>query len=361
MTYAKIAHVTTVHPRFDTRILENQCVYFAKDASVTLYVADGKNDEKYADVSIISMFKSRGRVHRLFNSFFRVPVLLCKKDFDVFHFHDPELLPAACVLSICGRSVVFDVHEDYELDILEKTWLPVWLRKVSALIYVGLSRLSFPKFAAIITVTENIADKLPGNVSVVKNYPRAALFAKTWPNEKAYTFCYVGSISQRRGLANLIKLANFSKRSMILIGPFASQQDKAFFERNKSQNMIHIGFVPPKDTGKFLSQAHVGLHLVEDNKNLLDGIPLKILEYVAHGLHVICSDSAAWRNEFSKLPTCHFTNPSDCEKIESILENINFERSHDTKQAKKILETEYSWEGQFSILKSVYDRILKNV
>ena len=116
-----------------------------------------------------------------------------------------------------------------------------------------------------------------------------------------------------------------------------------------------------KDTGKFLSQAQVGLHLVDDDKNLLDGIPLKILEYVAYGLHVVCSDSEAWRNEFSKIPTCHFTDPTDYENIETILENINSESSHTTKQAKEILKSEYSWEAQFSILTSVYDRILKDV
>jgi glycosyltransferase involved in cell wall biosynthesis len=361
MPRAKIAHITTVHSRFDTRILENQCVYLAKIANVTLYVADGMAEEKYADVSIISMFKSRGKVHRLLSSFFRVPLLLCKKDFDVFHFHDPELLPAAYILSIFGRRVVFDVHEDYELDVLQKTWLPLWLRKLSSLIYVKMTLLSFPKFSAILSVTEKIADKLPGDVSVVKNYPRADIFAKTWPNEKFYTFCYVGSISLKRGLANLIKLAAFSNRSMILIGNFATPQDESFFQRNKPENMTYIGFVPPKDTGKFLSQAQVGLHLVDDDKNLLDGIPLKILEYVAHGLHVICSDSEAWRNEFSKIPSCHFTNPADYENIETILENINSEISDTTKQAKKILESEYSWETQFSILTSVYDRILKDV
>ena len=30
-------------------------------------------------------------------------------------------------MRISGRRVVFDVHEDYELDLRQKDWLPTWM------------------------------------------------------------------------------------------------------------------------------------------------------------------------------------------------------------------------------------------
>ena len=353
-----ITHVTSVHSRYDTRILENECVYLARNHKVSLLVADGMDDENYAGVSISSIYRPHGKFSRLLRSFFLLPFILLMKNSDVYHLHDPELLFAGLVMRISGRRVIFDVHEDYELDLRQKDWLPTWMRKLSARFYVILIQICFPKFSAIITVTEKIASKLPGKASVIKNYPRAALIKKIDNIERPYTFCYLGSVSLKRGLAEIIQLAKQSKEPMLLVGGFANASDRDFFEQNAPENISHIGYVPSKEVGQYLRQAQIGLHLVKDDTNLLEGIPVKVLEYVAHGMPVICSDSDAWRREFSYLPSCYFVNPSDVQGITQVAKLISSIPLADLLAAQNVLREKYSWETQFSQLEVVYKKAM---
>ena len=74
-----ITHVTSVHSR-STRILENECVYLARNHKVSLLVADGMDDEElYAGVSISSIYRAHGKFLRLLKSFFLMPFILLKK------------------------------------------------------------------------------------------------------------------------------------------------------------------------------------------------------------------------------------------------------------------------------------------
>ena len=353
-----VNHITTVHSRYDTRILENQCVHLAKKYNVTLLVTDGKPDENYSGVRITSLYSTKGKFHRLVCSFFKLPFLIKKRKSDIYHFHDPELLLAALLLYFYGCNVVFDVHEDYELDLIQKNWIPKKLRKLTVIVYGLLSNYCFRRFSSVITVTEKIAQKLAGNVTVVKNYPRKELSEKPFSNKNLYKFCYVGSISIKRGLDNLLKVASASKEPFLLIGNFAGAQDKLFFDNNTTKNIDHIGYVHPKKIPYYLSKAQIGLHLVENDVNLLEGIPLKILEYASAGLHIICCDSKSWKEEFSKLPTCNFTRPSDTKKIIKISNEIIKLDKKILKIAQEVVIKDYSWQSQFFKLSNVYSSIL---
>ena len=52
----KIAHLTSAHPRFDTRIFVKQCCSLAKSYETYLVVADGKGDEVKNLVKILTNF-----------------------------------------------------------------------------------------------------------------------------------------------------------------------------------------------------------------------------------------------------------------------------------------------------------------
>jgi hypothetical protein len=63
----RIAHLTSVHPRYDTRIFLKECTSLANAGfEVNLIVADGQGDEKKNGVNIIDTGeKSPNRIKRM--------------------------------------------------------------------------------------------------------------------------------------------------------------------------------------------------------------------------------------------------------------------------------------------------------
>ena len=66
----KVCHMTTVHDRYDSRILKKECVSLANAGyDVTLLVADNLPDESFKNVKISSIdFSPKNRFDRIFNS-----------------------------------------------------------------------------------------------------------------------------------------------------------------------------------------------------------------------------------------------------------------------------------------------------
>jgi len=113
-----IVHLTTVHPRADTRILkEAQTIASTlEDCTVLLIVADGKGnaDGAQGQVSVHDLGSIRGgRLVRMLQGPWRSFFAIIKINPTIVHFHDPELIPLGMLLKVGGYKVIYDVHEDF--------------------------------------------------------------------------------------------------------------------------------------------------------------------------------------------------------------------------------------------------------
>ena len=137
MNIHKVTHLSTVHSRYDTRIFAKMCSSLATHGhNVSLVVADNLGDEIKNGVSIIDVgAKSSGRFFRMTTSVKKVFEKAKELDSDIYHFHDPELIPTGLKLKNLGKKVIFDIHENTDLQILEKDWIPLIFRKLTSYIY----------------------------------------------------------------------------------------------------------------------------------------------------------------------------------------------------------------------------------
>src|SRR3546814_10377955 len=63
---SRVAHVSSVHARYDVRIFLKECASLARHGHpVHLYVADGKGEETRGGVHIHDVGKGRGRLRRM--------------------------------------------------------------------------------------------------------------------------------------------------------------------------------------------------------------------------------------------------------------------------------------------------------
>ena len=101
----QITHLTSAHPRYDTRIFVKECCSLAKvdNYQVSLVVADGLGDEEKNGVDICDVGKIEGRLNRIFKTSKKVLQKAIELDSDIYHLHDPELMPVGLKLKKLGK------------------------------------------------------------------------------------------------------------------------------------------------------------------------------------------------------------------------------------------------------------------
>jgi len=121
----KIAYLTSVHPRFDTRIYYKMCKSLALNGyNVSLVVADGKGDEVKDGVSIVDVGATiGGRLSRMIKTCSRVFEKAKELDGDIYHVHGPELIRIDYKLIKKGKKVIFNSYEDICTKILNNPYL----------------------------------------------------------------------------------------------------------------------------------------------------------------------------------------------------------------------------------------------
>ena len=91
----KICHITSAHPQEDVRIFHKECVSLAAHGYETYIVACGKTYVKSGVHFIGIECESSGRFKRMTKVVKAVYDAALKLDADIYHIHDPELLPYA--------------------------------------------------------------------------------------------------------------------------------------------------------------------------------------------------------------------------------------------------------------------------
>ena len=128
--------MTSAHDSDDIRILKKQCVSLAKVDSNDVYLVAKGDSYEYKGVKIIGVeVSSSGRLGRILKVSKAVYNTAVSVDADVYEFHDPELLLYAKKLKKLGKKVIFDSHENYSEQIMQKGYIPKYIRKIVKAIY----------------------------------------------------------------------------------------------------------------------------------------------------------------------------------------------------------------------------------
>ncbi|TFG82517.1 MAG: hypothetical protein E4H19_12955, partial [Chromatiales bacterium] len=149
--FHRVLHVSTVHSPTDTRILYRECRSLANHGYDVALLACGDVSADVGSIRVLSLPRPPTRLHRFTVSAFRAVRAAWRENADIYHFHDPELVPWMLLLRLRGKPVIFDVHEDIGGSLAERTWIPRGLRtitgRVARAIVVLSSRWYYVVFA----------------------------------------------------------------------------------------------------------------------------------------------------------------------------------------------------------------------
>lgn len=365
----KICHITTAHPRFDVRIFHKECVSLANHfEEVNLLVADGLGDESVNGVKIHDIGKPTGRKERFLTSGKKALKMAVLIKADIYHLHDPELLLIAKKLKKTGAKVIFDSHEDVPRQILNKTYIPNFLRKPISLAFERYENSIVRKISGVVAATPHIRDrfvKINKNSIDINNYPKKGDVTLNidWTN-RAKSIGYIGGIFRTRGIIETLDAINGTEIKLILAGTFSPSELETECKSHPGwKNVDFRGYLDRNGINQVLGEVRAGMVILEATQSYIVSLPVKMFEYMAAGLPVIASNFPLWKKiiESSGSGICvDQTNPEEIRnKILSIIDDTE-KLVEMGKNGRKAVEETYNWEIEERKLIGFYNYIINS-
>ena len=292
----KIAHLTSAHPRDDARIFRKMCRSLSGAGhDVTLVVADGKGDDLNGPIKVLDAGRSSGRLGRMLTAPRRVQARALGTGADLYHLHDPELLPVGLALKRAGKRVIFDAHEDYPAAIMAKPYLPGFTRPAVAALTGAYLAHAGKRLDGVVAATPHIRRRFAARgvrCEVVANYPLTGAGLSV-ARPRANAVCYVGGLARARGLREMLAAIDQAdgETRLVLAGDLPEwARGIPGWARTDA-----VGYLSAPDVCDLLSISVAGLVTLHPTPAYRVALPVKMFEYMAAGLPVIASDFPLWR------------------------------------------------------------------
>lgn len=365
----EVVHLTSVHSRYDIRIFVKMCSTLAANGyKVTLVVADGLGDESKYNISIIDVgAKSDGRFARMTKTIWHIYNKAKALNGDVYHFHDPELIPIAIMLKNLGKRVIFDAHEDLPRQILAKPYLSTPVKIVLSKVLECYERWACSRFDGIIAATPFILNKFlkinPNSIDVC-NFPLLKEFVNTSNlPRKSNEVAYLGRISRIRGINEILDALDYCPNVRLnLAGCFSNKTFEEQLKHHHSWSKVNnLGFLDRKQVSEVLSKSTVGLVTLHPTINYTVSLPIKMFEYMAVGIPIISSNFPLWLEivEGNQCGLCvDPTNPTAiAEAIQYLIDHPD-KAEEMGKNGRRAIEQRYNWSVEECKLLNIYKGLL---
>lgn len=289
---------------------------------------------------------------------------------ELYHLHDPELLPVGLKLKRHGKRVVFDSHEDVPKQILGKHYLHPVLRRLIAWVFARYERFVCSRLDGIVAATPSIRDKFAkiNTRSIdINNFPMLGeLDSKVPWSGKSNEICYVGTIAQIRGIKELVRAMELTDSGvrLNLVGAFAESEVEAEVRTYRGWRHVNaLGVQDRRGVADVLGRSVAGLVNLHPLINYLDALPIKMFEYMSAGIPVIASDFDLWKKIVVGSGCGLCVNPLDPVAIASA---IDYMISHPDEartmgeNGRRAVLSRYNWAREEEKLLGFYDQLLSS-
>ncbi|MBA2877228.1 glycosyltransferase involved in cell wall biosynthesis [Anoxybacillus kamchatkensis] len=370
----RVCHLTSVHPAEDIRIFVKECQSLVSAGHEVILVVANESPRVINGVKIVGVHApAKNRLMRMLKATYEVYKQALKEDAEVYHFHDPELIPIGLLLKGKGKKVVYDVHEDVPEQVLSKQWIPSLLRKPISFLVKAVEKFASKRFDAIVTATPTINERFKTyneRSITVHNYP--ILNELIDPNldisKKQFekpSIVYIGGITELRGIREMVQaIETINKDQHVqlhLAGKFSPPELEIKMRKLPAwQYVNYLGWLNRQQIKQCLSDATLGLVLLHPEPRYVVSYPIKLFEYMSAGIPVVASNFPLWKEIVESSGCGKCVDPLN---VDEISETIRWFLNHPEKakemgmNGRKAIEEKYNWESESSVLIRLYDEL----
>lgn len=373
MNKKKICIVAPIHIWDDVRVFKKQAVSLANLGYEVTVIARTKQNHNQDGVKILkSKISDNGKVGRIFFCY-RVlfQALSCKAD--IYHLHNPNTIPIALSLSLLGKKIIYDTHEDFSQRLLFREWLPNILRKPACLLVSFLERVTAKNAEASIATQESVKLRLGVNSHLIGNAPRYSEELINTVSKSAerldvdnYVFrlVYLGSINESRGITDIINslviMNESSNVRLWLMGDIDKEYESVIENLPGWRFVDYLGKLKQETAFAYVKLSNVGLIYIHDIGDHSKTDPNKLYEYMTFNIPFIATSFPDWESKLSHLNAGLFIEPKNISLLSKTV--LSLESNRDTLQVMGNNGHEYvvqnNWNSEIIKLKRVYSEIL---
>ena len=378
MTRVRVCHFSSVHPADDVRIFHKECTTLAAYPDFEVhFVGNPPLDIGGSGVIFHSLplAARSGRLKRMLFRGMQAYRQALAVDADIYHFHDPELLPWGWLLKLRGRIVIYDAHEDVPRDILTKAWIPNLLRKQVANFTERVENFIARRLDVVITATPFIRDRFAAvgaTAVVVNNFPKlgeldfSRCIQAPMSDAAGVSVCYTGAITEERGALQMLSALSRVKVNLLLAGKFSPASLREEVSRIDGWQAVRdMGLVKRDQLPSIFANSFAGLVLFHPVPNNINSQPNKLFEYMSAGLPVVASNFPLWRKLIDEIDCGLCVDPLNphaiAEAICWLRDNPDIAKQMGERGKRAVLER-FNWETEgkrlIALYKSLVDRYL---
>ncbi|WP_165939726.1 glycosyltransferase family 4 protein [Saccharopolyspora aridisoli] len=352
----RVVHISTAHPWEDNRILQRECRALSQSGYRVELIAGTEVEREVYGVHIHPVPPERGRFRRITRGVPRALLIARGRRADVYHLHDPELIPLAPLLRRSGASVIFDAHEDLPNQVLDKHYLPRPTRKAAAAFAKALYWFAGYSCHQVIAATNTVANRFPSHrTTVVRNYPQLRQdvegeYADTTANGlRRNLLVYVGEISVDRGIYEMLAAMKYMPESwrLTLAGPVHPPTLLDSLRREAAWGRVdYYGHVSPGEARNLVARSRIGIVVLHPTRAYVDALPTKLLEYMAEGIPVVASDFPYWRGIVEEESCGLLVDPLDPKVIGEAMSGLAAEQARAEEMGangRRAIVEEFNW------------------
>ncbi len=365
----RICVLTTVHNPDDNRVFHKQVLSLRNLGYEVVYVAPNVTPGVRDGIEYVNYEKPANKFRRMLD-FYRVFKMVKGLDCKICHFHDVELIPVGLLLKKKTKiKVIYDVHEDYRNQMMNKYYLSPFFRKLLYRVVAWLENESNKRFDFIITADAGTRRYFDEEKSeVLYNFPKLSDYEDICVDtEKEYDLVFLGSASKfivdimLHCTAKLKKQGYNIKTLMVRLLHFT---DSYHYVDNRKQELgltdeefVLIDRLPTKEIPHFLTKCKIGMIPLENLPKYANNIPTKLFEDMLCGLPVIASDLAPARSFMEGNEVGFLVEHNDvdgyAEKIKLLLEHDELREKMGNNGRRFVIE-KCNWENEEKKLREIY-------